>query len=201
MSTSIVTYNTPEAVVRISNISLNPKDRKATLVLATKEKGKRKFIEEEIIVSLTAEVYHWFTQLKDDVVKEVADNPQGFVYTKTGTKSTTFQRYLKKLDMEFVPGILQTMSFESDNKSESYADNPFRIIRYTNGSNSITLVNVPSKKTVEKVDLSTGEVKPSYYQKYGKLNNGQSVKAFIMPKMYRRLVVQTTRVIVEYVNS
>jgi hypothetical protein len=201
MSTSIVTYNTPEAVVRISNISLNPKDRKATLVLATKEKGKRKFIEEEIIVSLTAEVYHWFTQLKDDVVKEVADNPQGFVYTKTGTKSTTFQRYLKKLDMEFVPGILQTMSFESDNKSESYADNPFRIIRYTNGSNSITLVNVPSKKTVEKVDLSTGEVKPSYYQKYGKLNNGQSVKAFIMPKMYRRLVVQTTKVIVEYVNS
>jgi hypothetical protein len=201
MSTSIVTYNTPEAVVKISNISLNPKDRKATLVLATKEKGKRKFIEEEIIVSLTAEVYHWFTQLKDDVVKEVADNPQGFVYTKTGTKSTTFQRYLKRLGIEFAPGVLQTMSFESDNKSESYADNPFRIIRYTNGSNSITLVNVPSKKTVEKVDLSTGEVKSSYYQKYGKLNNGQNVKAFIMPKMYRRLVIQTTRVIVEYVNS
>ena len=198
MKTTVSTFVTPEVQVRLSNIVVNPKERKVSLTLSTKEKGKRKFTDEQVEATITSELYNWLTLLKDDSLRVIANNERGYDFIKTGTRSTSFQRFLAKTNREFKAGILQTMVFECDNNSQSYPDNPFRLIRYANGSNTLTLVNLPSKKVKEIVDISTGEVKSIFSDKIGTLADGKKVKAFVRPEKYRRLVIQQTKEVEVY---
>lgn len=189
---TVTTFVTPEAVIRMSNIRVLPKERKAIITLGTKEKGKRKFTEVEVEASITSELYDYLTVLKDDKVKVAADNEKGFEFIKTGTRSTSFQKFLAKKGIPFAHGVLSTIVFESDNTSPDYLANPFRLVMF-NDRAVLTLVNIPSKSRKEIVDISTGEVKTYYNQKYGSFADGTRVRAFIRPEKYRRLVVQSTK--------
>lgn len=190
MKTNVTTYATPEVQVQLSNIVVNPKTRKATFTLGTKEKGKRKFSTEQVEASITSELYNYLTLLRDEKIKIVADNEQGFEYVKTGVKSTSFQRFLAKKGIEFKSGLLKELVFTSDNTSDQYLDNPFRVVLYDNGSAVMTLVNLPSKSSKETVDVNTGEIKTNWSNKIGTMADGKKVKAFIRPQKYRRLVIQ-----------
>ena len=193
METTVSTFVTPEVQVRLSNISVNPKERKATITLGTKEKGKKKFTDEVVVVTITSELYNYLTLLRKDKIQVVADNEKGFQWIDTGTSSTSFQRFLAKKGIEYKSGILSTLVFEGDNNSTDYIENPFRLVRYANGTAVLTLVNIPSKSKKESVDVSTGEIKTFYSNKIGTLADGSRVKAFIRPEKYRRLVIQSTK--------
>lgn len=192
MKTTVSTFVTPEVQVRLSNIVVNPKERKATFTLATKEKGKKKFTEEVVTATITSELYNYLTLLRKDKLQVVADNERGFNWIDAGTSSTSFQRFLTKKGIEYKSGVLSTLVFEGANTSTDYIENPFRLVRYANGTAVLTLVNLPSKSKKETVDVSTGEVKAFYSNKIGTLADGTRVKAFIIPEKYRRLVIQTT---------
>lgn len=192
MKTTVSTFVTPEVQVRLSNIVVNPKERKATFTLATKEKGKKKFTEEVVTATITSELYNYLTLLRKDKIQVVANNERGFKWIDAGTSSTSFQRFLTKKGIEYKSGVLSTLIFESANTSTDYIENPFRLVRYANGTAVLTLVNLPSKSKKETVDVSTGEIKAFYSNKIGTLADGTRVKAFIRPEKYRRLVVQTT---------
>lgn len=193
MKTTVSTFVTPEVQVRLSNISVNPKERKATITLGTKEKGKKKFTDEVVVATITSELYNYLTLLRKDKIQVVADNEKGFQWIDTGTSSTSFQRFLAKKGIEYKSGILSTLVFEGNNNSTDYIENPFRLVRYANGTAVLTLVNIPSKSKKETVDVSTGEIKTFYSNKIGTLADGSRVKAFIRPEKYRRLVIQSTK--------
>jgi hypothetical protein len=193
MKTTISTFVTPEVKVKLSNININPSERKVMLTLGTKEKGKKKFNDEVVEATITSELYNYLTLLRKDKIQVVADNERGFDWKDTGTSSTSFQRFLAKKGIEYKSGILPTLVFEGENTSTDYIENPFRLVRYANGNAVLTLVNLPSKSKKETVDVSTGEVKSFYSNKIGTLADGTKVKAFVRPEKYRRLVIQTTK--------
>lgn len=186
----VTEYATPNVDVRIARMSLNLKDKKATFFLSTREPGKKKWsAEKEVSAFMTKELIFWFTEYLDDKVKVVADNERGCEWIKTGKKSTGFQRFLAHKDIPFQPGILSEIVFECHNNSEDRSLNPFRVFIGKENA-TITLVNVPSKKRVEKIDPETGEVSVSYHQRYGKLASGVIVKSFYKKEAYRRLIIQ-----------
>lgn len=193
MKTTVSTFVTPEVVVRLSNINVNPKERKVTFTLETKTEKRKTFDKQIVEASITSELYNYLTLLKDDKVKVAANNEKGYEYIKTGTKSTSFQKFLAKKEIAYKTGILSELVFESLNTSEDYLSNPFRLVRYSNGNSVLTLVNLPSKSKKDVVDIQTGEIKSFYSQKIGTLADGKRVKAFIMPAKYRRLVIQDTK--------
>lgn len=189
----ITEFSTPDVMVRLTGLTINPKERKATFTLSTKAPRARKWTDEVVTSTITAELYNYLALMRDDQVKVAANNERGFDFVKTGTRSTSFMRYLKKREIEFTSGILSTLVFECNNTSDVYIDNPFRLVRYAEGNSVLTLVNVQSKSRKEIIDVETGDITTTYSTRYGQLKNGQVVKAFIMPNNYRRLVVQTTR--------
>lgn len=193
MKTTVSTFVTPEVVVRLSNINVNPKERKVTFTLETKTEKRKTFDKQIVEASITSELYNYLTLLKDDKVKVAANNEKGYEYIKTGTKSTSFQKFLAKKQIAYKTGILSELVFESLNTSEDYLSNPFRLVRYSNGNSVLTLVNLPSKSKKDVVDIATGEIKSFYSQKIGTLADGKRVKAFIMPAKYRRLVIQESK--------
>lgn len=79
MKTTVSTFVTPEVQVRLSNIVVNPKERKVSLTLSTKEKGKRKFTDEQVEATITSELYNWLTLLKDDSLRVIANNERGYL--------------------------------------------------------------------------------------------------------------------------
>ena len=198
MKTTISTFVTPEVQVRLSNIVVNPSERKATFTLSIKEKGKKKFTEEVVTATITSELYNYLTLLRKDKIQVVVNNERGFDWIDAGTSSTSFQRFLIKKGIEYKSGILSTLVFEGANTSTDYMENPFRLVRYANGNSVLTLVNLPSKSKKETVDVSTGEIKTFYSNKIGTLADGKIVKAFIRPERYRRLVIQTTKEVEVY---
>ena len=193
MKTTVSTFVTPEVLVKFSNISVNMKERKISLEVATKTPKRKTYDKELVEATMTAELYNYLTMLRDDKVKVAADNEQGYQFINTGTKSTSFQRFLAKKEVQYKPGILQELVFETDNTSSDYLDNPFRLVKYSNGNAVLTLVNLPSKSKKETADPTTGEVKAFYSTKIGTLADGKRVKAFIRPEKYRRLVLQSTK--------
>ena len=191
MKTTVSTFVTIDAVIRMSNINIDFKQRKGSMVLGIKEAGKRKFSEENVNFTITSELYDYLVLLRDNKVKVAADNERGYDFIKTGTKSTSFQKFLAKIDKEFKPGILQELVFETNNTSDDYCSCPFRLVKYAEGNAVLTLVNLVSKSKKDIIDPSTGEVKTFYSQKYGTLNDGTRVKAFVRPEKYRRFIQQT----------
>ena len=193
MKTTVSTFVTPAVIVRLSNIVVTPKERTATFTLETKTAKRKTFDKQIVTATITSELYNYLTLLKDDKVKVAANNQNGYEFIKTGTRSTSFQKFLAKKEIAYAPGVLATLVFESENESADYLSNPFRLVMYANGNAVLTLVNLPSKSKKETVDPTTGEIKSFYSNKIGTLADGTRVKAFIRPEKYRRLVVQSTK--------
>lgn len=61
MKTSIVTFDFPQSVIRISNLEIDVQNRKASFYIRFKELGKRKFIEREVTAIVELQVIKWFT--------------------------------------------------------------------------------------------------------------------------------------------
>ena len=121
----------PTEEVQYSNLSVSLKNKTITLDVRTRKlNGKRWRKPQTITAKMTYELYGWLTD------KRINLNNQ---------KVTGFQKYLDNRGIEFTPGILSQMVFESDNLSEIYSENPFKLLCYDDGAYSITLVHIKSK--------------------------------------------------------
>lgn len=191
MSTvTVKTFETPNTIVKMENIFIDREKHSFTMDL------KIGHVSQPMTIggSITSELWHWLYELKPEKVKVVADNEQGWEWIKTGKMYTTFQRYLKKAgfgSLEDSEDVLSQLIFECDNNSPSYKDNPFRLFLGETRA-TLTLVNIPSKKTISVKDEVTGQVHTRFVNKIGTMPDGSKIKAFIRPEKYRRLVVQKT---------
>lgn len=188
MKTVIKSFETPNALVNFSKITLDTNKRTFSLTLKTKEQGQRKFREEKIEGTITNELNDYFTLLKD-VKVPVKTEDDKVIWVPTGRKLTNFQRFLAKTDREISIKI-EDMVFECNNTSETYQDNPFRLVMLDQ-KNILTLVTTPSKSKKQVVQAD-GTVKTFYRRKQG-VYQGKKVNAFISPKNYRRLIIQTEK--------
>ena len=197
MKTLVKTMNRPNAKVRMSNIVIDIKTCKFSMTLGVKQGRQKLFREETISGKLNLEVKKWLTQMTPVKVQVPADNELGYEWIDSGNKLTGFQKFLNKQSIEFKPGILSTMVFESDNNSENYAENPFKIIRYADGNVSLTLVNIAPVRVIETADPTTGEVTTNYKQKFIKI--GESYReAYISKKYFVRYMVQEIKEVVQF---
>ena len=140
----------PTEEVQYSNIVVNLKKRTITLDVRTRKiNGKRWSKPQSITAKMTYELYGWLTNRRINL---------------NNNKVTGFQKYLDTRGIEFVPGILNKMVFESNNLSEVYAENPFKLLCYDDGAYSITLVHIKSKVKNEQGKWECQKYK--YYSKH-----------------------------------
>lgn len=184
MTTTVEIYEKPEGIVMFKNICLDIAKNKFSLTLGFKAKGKRSFTFEQVEGKFGAEFKEYFTKMIPEMVR-VGENE----FKPTGNYHTPFEKYLIKRGIEFKPGILTEMEFVADNASESYADCPFKLVKYF-GWNSLTLVNSGTKKKVMVKDPMTGAVSEKYFTRTFEYD-GKVRKEYFAPKYYRRLLIQT----------
>ena len=140
----------PTEEVQYSNIVVNLKKRTITLDVRTRKiGGKRWRKDQSITAKMTYELYGWLTNRRINL---------------NNNKVTGFQKYLDTRGIDFVPGILNKMVFESNNLSEVYAENPFKLLCYDDGAYSITLVHIKSKVKNEQGKWECQKYK--YYSKH-----------------------------------
>ena len=171
-----------DVVVRFSNIVIDLKARRFSMLLGIKESGKRKFIDEEVSGYVTADLLNWLT--KASVVKVQIEDGS---YMSTGEFKTGYQKYLDKMGKPFTK--LVDMEFITSNKSDNYYSCPFKLIRYCDGNNTLTNVNSTSRKPVVKVDPNTNVETKEFVKRYAKLGD-YYVPTFHSKKDYVRLAVQ-----------
>lgn len=193
MTTTVTSFNTPDVTVRYSLIEIDAIKKHFSMYVETKTKAQRKFTGKMVSGNITPELAEYFSLLKDEKVKVAADNEAGFEFIKTGHRLTNFQKYLKKSGIEYSANILKELVFESHNTSEDYKSNPFRLVIYTTGNATLTLVNISSKKKVSYVDTATGAVTDKYYHRLYTDASGKTRRSFVIPKNYRRLMVQVAK--------
>lgn len=197
MKTLVKTMNRPSGKVRMSNIVIDVKSCSFSMTIGTKQGRQKLFREETISGKINLEVKRWLTEMTPVKTQTPADNEVGYVWTDTGNKLTGFQKFLSKCNIEFKPGILSTLAFESENNSEQYAENPFKIIRYADGNCSLTLVNISPKKHSQTIDPTTGVITDSWKQKFIKI--GESYReAYVSKKFFVRYMVQEIKEVVQY---
>ena len=197
MKTLVKKMNRPEGKIKMSNILIDIKNCTFSMTIGIKQGRQKLYREETISGKLNLEVKKWLTQMTPVKIQVPANNEQGYQWIDSGNKMTGFQKFLNKKGIEFKPGILNELSFESNNNSENYADNPFKIIRYANGNVSLTLVNIAPVKVVETADPTTGEIKTNYKQKFIKI--GESYReAFVSKKFFVRYMIQEIKEVVQY---
>lgn len=191
---TVNTFTTPNATVIMSNLKINQKDFTFTVDVALCY-DDHSTLPQKVSGKVTVEVMNWITLVQDEKVQVKADNPKGFAWVKTGNRVTRFQQYLNKIGFTALANSHDTLSelvFECSNNSENYLDNPFRLITRLDGTASLNMVNIPSKRRVETVNEETGEHTIRYSTKYGTMADGKVVKAFIHPTKYRRFMFQET---------
>jgi hypothetical protein len=161
-------FKLPNVDVKYSNIIINHKNRTATIDVQTRKHGNKRWSK--------------VTTIEAVVTKALLDWAMLKFKSYDGSETTAFKLYLKKRGIEFYPGILRTLTFESYNLSEDYQENPFKLVYYNNGKHTLTLVNVrplikDSKGNYHKpvYQNKEGEIKMSYYSK----------------NSFRRLVIQS----------
>jgi hypothetical protein len=192
------TFITPEGVVTMSNIYIDPKKNTFSAEVSVKV-DKKKAVSQVITGKISQELKGWLINKDKAISIEVEDinSETGTSWLKTGEFTTGFRKYLAKIDMEFVPGILSTIIFKSDNNSPDYLQNPFRICLMEDYA-VMTLVNVPPKARKVYEDPNTGKEDVRYSQKIGTLNTERGavkIKAFIKKAEYRRFVYQEMAVV------
>jgi len=112
-----LTAQIPTSDVKYSNITITSiENRTATITVQTRKansKTGRWSKPKTIDVRLSNEISKWLFERHHD--------------GKTG-----FQKFLDKKEIPFKRGILQQLDFISNNLSEDYYENPFKIIEYPN---------------------------------------------------------------------
>ena len=171
-----------DVVVRFSNIVIDLKARRFSMLLGIKDVGKRKFIDEEVSGYVTADLLNWLT--KASVVKVQIEDGS---YVSTGEFKTGYQKYLDKIGKLFTK--LVDMEFITSNKSEDYYSCPFKLIRYCDGNNTLTNVNSTPRKPVVTIDPNTNVETKEFVKRYAKLGE-HYVPTFHSKKDYVRLAVQ-----------
>lgn len=195
MNTTVKLFVNPTVKVRVSNIKVDVKNYKFELLLETKTNRQKIWRQENISGSISKALRDWLLIATDEKIKVVADNERGYDFVPSGRKLTGFQKFLTKKGIEFTPGILSTLTFESDNNSDNYFDNPFKIMTFLDQEPKLTLVNVAPKKVIVESDPQTG--KSSYYSKeqFIKMNDGSIKKAFFSNKYFIRLKTEIEQVV------
>ena len=179
----------PTGKVSFRNLKINPKDLSFSIEYAYLEgkkrkynyqeaKGhvtRRKYNYQEVKGHVTLELFDWFTKVFIEKSETVSEN-------KT---TTAFKKYLDRKGIEFKPGILSELKFESLNNSIDFDDCPFRLtISETYSSSTLNLVyKFPKVVKGERLNMETGEVIKTFgYKKY------QNMKK----DYYRRLEIFTS---------
>ena len=165
----------PTGKVSFRNLRINKADLSFTMEYAYLEGKKRKFNYQEVKGHVTRELYDWFTKVFIENSETVSEN-------KT---TTAFKKYLDRKGIEFKPGILSELKFESLNKSIDFDDCPFRLtISETYSSATLNLVyKFPKVVKSERFDIETGKVEKVFgYKKY------QNMKK----EYFRRLEIYTS---------
>lgn len=182
----------PDGIVAITNLMVDTNKKRFSCTLETMIKPKRKFSSEEVSGTITGELAEFFELMREDQVKVVANNEKGYEFIKTGTKSTSFQRWIVKAQREPMP--LHQMRFESANLSDDGKANPFKLVRLADGKNILSLVWVAAKKKTDIIDVNTGEIKSHFSKRY--YNDGENIRpAFVAPQFYRRLIVEDVKTV------
>lgn len=186
-------FITPEGVVSVSNITIDVKTNKFTAEVKLKV-GRSKAVVTEVAGKLSQELRAWFIK-KDKFVYIDVEDPSvegGVKSIRTNETTTGFKKYLEKVGIKFVPGVLNTMIFSCPNNSEVYNDNPFRIVLMKDYA-VMTLVNVPSKKRQVYEDPNTGKETVKYFTKRAPLKTDHGtfiIDAYVNSKEYRRFVYE-----------
>lgn len=160
--------------VQFSNITITDL-KKGTVEVTIKTKkpsGKRWLKKRVVTCTISPDLREWLFQYGTAIAKDHLGN----IYSDPDNKMTGFQKYLVRKNIPFKRGILKELVFESNNLSEDYYENPFKVIQYDDGHNSLTLVN----------------------QRPRKLINGKYVipeKRFYAKASYRRWVLQSEMLI------
>lgn len=191
MTKEIKTFVTPEGIVEMENLVIDVKKKTFNVdVKFTPADKKQKPWQRHVEGSVNQELLKWYTELRD--VKIPVKNSEGEIeYVPTGEKKTGFEKWLAKINIENKPGVLSTLQFKCDNRSDQYNSNPFRLAMLSYG-NVLQLVNVPAKNKTEHVNPDTGEVTQTYRRKTGMLD-GKKIPMFVAPQWYKRLVFQSTK--------
>lgn len=158
----------PYASVRISEIRIDVRNRRFELLLSGKTMPKSRWLKPKKVSGyLSTRLYNWLTKFR---VRKHYDSSVGkYVVSLPKTEVTGFQLYLEKINMEFVPGILSKLVFESDNTSDNYYEHPFRLSYYSDTDNYVlSLVNEVPKKQVRTLDPETGKTIITYVDKLSK---------------------------------
>lgn len=162
-------YVTPNDV-QFSNITIT--DLKKGLVeitIKTKKPSGKRWLNKRIInCTMSPDLREWFFSFSNAIVKDIHGN----TYSDPSNKMTGFQKYLVRKDITFKRGILKELSFQSNNLSEDYYENPFKVIQYDDGHNSLTLVNQRPRKLIDGKYITPD-------------------KKFYSRQSYRRLVLQS----------
>lgn len=96
-----------------------------------------------------------------------------WLWQRHSNGQTGFQKFLAKKEIPFYTGILKDLVFISNNLSEDYYENPFKIIEYKDGSTQLTLTHL----------------RPQKYNSQTKKFE-QPYKAFYRKESYRRYAIE-----------
>jgi hypothetical protein len=184
-------FVTPEVMVTLSMLEINIKTSRFKALVTTKQ-GRKKAVKQEVQGSVSQEMKDWLCNVDKDIYIKtlLADGSELFV--KTNEKTTGFKKYLKSIDLEFKPGLLYSLVFKCDNKSDSFAANPFRIV-VMNERTIITMVTCMPKARVVTHDPNTGKQTVSYFTRKRTLqgeNGPYVVDQFNDRSQYRRYIYE-----------
>ena len=141
----------PTEEIRYSNINVSVKSNSVSIDIQRRKVGGKRWKKKYTInAKMSYELRSWLLDKK--------------VKLSNGNKATGFQKYLEKQGIEFHPGILKDMSFECHNLSEEYAENPFKILLYPDGSSCITLVHI--KRKIKNQNGEWVDQARKYYSKF-----------------------------------
>ena len=165
MKTTVATMKTvrmvTEGQVSFRNLVVRTEDASFSMEFAFREDRRTKFDYQSVSGHLTPELYNWFT---DVLIRPLLEGD-----VSSNVKTSPFKLYLDRKGIEFKKGILRTMVWECDNKSENFDDCPFRLtISEKFGTASLALVYKNPKIVVgERMNIETGRIEKEYgYYKY-----------------------------------
>ena len=122
----------PTVEVRYRNIKVNVKDNTVSLEVSTRKVGGKKWLSKNtttVNAKLDFRVKAWLMKFHAD-------------------GKTSFQKFLEKKEIEFKPGVLSQLEFTSHNLSESFYDNPFRLVQFDDGGYQLCLTHMRNKPEV-----------------------------------------------------
>ncbi len=191
MNTTVKNFERPEGQVHFSAVNIDTAKCTFSLNYAFVAKGKRKIIFVPVKGTITPELKEWLTKVFPEKVNVVIDG--NTVSRETGVNTTGFQIFLKRIEKQFVPGILSTLTFTGDNNSEDYYTNPFKLI-ILNDKSVLSLVNIAPKEKKMQFNPESGKTEIHYKQRYFKVGNDFR-RSYVPKKNYCRLIIQQDKIV------